>query len=106
MTTGFSRWEIAIEDDGRELVVTPRGELDLSTAPEVEAALQQCTDGHDLIVCDLAHVDFIDSSGIRMLVQARDREPERFAIAEPSPPVKSLLELTGLQRIFRRVPGR
>jgi anti-anti-sigma factor len=98
-----SSWEVTIEDDGQTLVVTPRGEIDLATVSDVDAALRRCSDGHLAIVCDLSQVEFMESSGIRMLLQARAREPDRFAIANPSGPVESVLKLTGVDRLFRRV---
>jgi anti-sigma B factor antagonist len=98
-----SNWEVSIEDDGRTLVVTPRGEIDIATAPDVDAALRRCTDGHVAVVCDLSQVEFMDSSGIRMLLDAREREPHRFAIANPAVAAEKLLEVTGVERVFRRV---
>jgi anti-sigma B factor antagonist len=98
-----SSWNLSIEDDGQTLVVTPRGEIDIATVADVQAALRRCSDGHLAIVCDLSHVEFIDSSGIRMLLETHEREPDRFAVANPSGPVERLFKLTGIDRTFRRV---
>jgi anti-anti-sigma factor len=46
---------------------TPRGELDLATAPQLEALLPPLGAG-DALVLDLRELRFIDSSGIRFLM--------------------------------------
>ena len=68
--TGFS---ISISDhDGRAVVVT-RGELDLATAPELEAAHPGALDGGQDVVVDLRELEFMDSTGLRVLVAAHAR---------------------------------
>lgn len=53
--------------DGR-LLLTLRGELDLATAPELEAAaLPVIRDGGHVVI-DLRGLGFIDSSGVRVLI--------------------------------------
>jgi len=98
-------WELTINDDGQTLVVKPRGELDLSTAPEWAEAFAQCSDGHRAIICDLSEVEFMDSTGLRLMITTRQAEPDRFGIARPSEPVERLLELTGTTNFFRRIEG-
>src|SRR6478736_7155892 len=81
--TGFS---ISISDrDGRAVVVI-RGELDLATAPDLEAALQERLDAGQDVVVDLRELDFMDSTGLRVLVAAHARartDGTRFAITRP-----------------------
>jgi anti-sigma B factor antagonist len=98
-------WTLTITDDGETLVVKPRGELDLSTAPELAQAFARCSDGHRAILCDLSEVEFMDSTGLRVMITARQDEPDRFRIARPSEPVERLLELTGTTDFFRRIEG-
>jgi anti-anti-sigma factor len=86
------------------LSVSPSGELDLSTSPELIGAFGKA-DGQRRLVCDLSAVTFIDSSGIRALIELGQREPERFALAGASEPVERLLELTGVAGWFRRTPS-
>ena len=98
-------WELTINDDGQTLVVKPRGELDLLTAPELAEAFAQCSDGHRAIICDLSEVEFMDSTGLRLMITTRQAEPDRFGIACPSEPVERLFELTGTTNFFRRIEG-
>ncbi|MET0145657.1 MAG: STAS domain-containing protein [Ilumatobacteraceae bacterium] len=73
-----------------------RGEVDSYTAPDLAARL-----GGDpaVDVIDLAGVTFIDSSGLRVLVevhQARIDAGSRLALRAPSASVQRLLEISGL----------
>jgi len=94
-------WDIVVDDDGQTLAVRPSGELDMSTSPELVTAFGKAK-GQAQLVCDLSAITFIDSSGIRALIELGQREPERFALSGASEPVERLLELTGVAGWFRR----
>jgi anti-anti-sigma factor len=55
------------EAEGRT-VLTLRGELDLASAPELEAATLPVVRDGGHVVIDLRGLQFIDSSGVRVLV--------------------------------------
>jgi len=57
-------------DEGGQVRVVVRGEVDLAEAPKLEEVLGQL-DGKDIVV-DLAGLTFIDSSGIGALVRAQN----------------------------------
>ena len=70
-------------------------------APELARTLRDLVEdqGHDDVVMDLAGVTFIDSFGVRTLLQARSTLCERggrFAITEPSAAVRRILEILRL----------
>ena len=92
-----------IKDDGDTLLVQPQGEVDLANAPALSAALRRCSDSHRILICDLSEVTFMDSTGLRVLVEARRREPERFVLGATSHQVQRLLELTGTSALFKRI---
>ena len=48
------------------------GELDIGTAPRLEATVEEWADGSVEVVLDLAELTFIDSSGVRSLLAAMD----------------------------------
>jgi len=59
------------EQQGSELHVRVRGELDMSTAPQLATALSEAGRGPaETVVLDLSGVTFIDSSALRVLVQS------------------------------------
>lgn len=58
---------------------------------------------HPQLVVDLTGVDFIDSAGIGLLVEAYKRSQAAngsFALAGTPPPVQRLLGVTGLDAVF------
>ena len=64
------------EQDGRT-VVTPKGELDMSSAPELEQVIIPRLRDAAWVVLDLRALDFIDSSGLRVVVGAHRTAEER-----------------------------
>jgi anti-anti-sigma factor len=80
------------------LVVTPAGELDLSTAPQLARAIQGQV-GYDMLVIDLRELDFMDSSGVRLLVAEQERavaEGHELRIVRGSAEVERVLRVTRL----------
>ncbi len=74
------------------------GELDVASTPELEAELVLAAD-KELVVVDLRELEFIDSTGLGVLVKAHDRAREagrRFALVRGLGQVQRLLGLTGL----------
>jgi anti-sigma B factor antagonist len=60
---------IDVDVDGDELLVSVKGELDMSTTPQLTEALGGATDQPvTTVTLDMSEVSFIDSSGLRVLV--------------------------------------
>jgi anti-sigma B factor antagonist len=89
--------------DGRVLVAV-EGELDLAAAPELRKSLAGLPeDGESEIVLDLTRLDFIDSTGLSVLVMAFHRTRAAggsFVMRNPSQQVMRILEITGLVSVF------
>jgi anti-anti-sigma factor len=83
--------------------ISVRGELDLSTAPELEGPLEQTLDGADSsVLIDLSNCEFIDSTGIALIVRAWQRldsgdEGHTLVICSQNDQVRRVLEITGLE---------
>jgi len=95
-------WDVSVEDDGTTFVVRPVGEIDAHTAPQVEACLRNCSNGHKAIVLDVSQIEFIDSTGLTLLIRTQRREPERFALRGDNPVVERLLKVSGTGSLFNR----
>jgi anti-anti-sigma factor len=86
--------------DGDNQVVSLCGELDLANAGTAEATLEDAlgSDGAQVVV-DMSELEFIDSTGIALLVTAIGKDGDatrvRF-VPSASPAVTRVLELTGL----------
>lgn len=76
------------------------GELDLAAASSLEEELDQALgSGSEVIVIDLTDLDFIDSTGLSVLVRAHQRAQEtglQLGVVNPGAQVERLLSLTGL----------
>lgn len=85
------------------------GEIDMDSGPRIEDLMvRQIMDGRVRIEVDLGSVDFMDSSGIHMLLRVRRRAHDaggRFDLLAAGPRVVRLLEVTGLTDILP-VPRR
>jgi len=96
-------------DDGVHIVAV-RGELDLSTAPDLEPALEDAVaSGNASVLIDLTECEFIDSTGIALIVRAWQRLDGgadgggngggngRVVICNNNDQVRRVLEITGLE---------
>jgi anti-sigma B factor antagonist len=97
--------EPVLSVDKREdaCIVRLAGELDLYNANRVrEALLEACADGPERVVVDLTEVDFIDSTALGVLIEARTKLPNRkaFLLASPRLETRRALEISGLDRHF------
>ncbi len=84
-------------------VVRLGGELDLYNAHQVRDALfEVCSDSPQRIVVDLGEVDFIDSTALGVLIEARTKLADRggFVLAAPGLETRRALEISGLDRHF------
>jgi anti-sigma B factor antagonist len=81
------------------------GELDLGTVNQLESAFAQLlAERPAAIVIDLSELQFMDSTGIKTLLQLERRCDEggvRFGLTEGSDPVNRLFSLTQLDRHFK-----
>ncbi len=77
-----------------------RGELDLASAPLLHSELDSSEiAAAAVVVLDLQELEFIDSTGLRVLLTAYERSRERgqsFAVTPGSQQVQRLLSITGV----------
>lgn len=86
-------------------LITVKGRIDSSTAPELGKAIKKSTDAGDYrIVIDLGGVDFLSSAGLRVLMLAQKlcKRYNRGEIKLSSVPskIKSALDLVGFTILF------
>lgn len=94
-------------------VVTVTGEIDLSSTPRFKTALSEAVPGGgaaERLVVDLNRVDFIDSTGLGVLIGkyrdlgATGREL-RIVMVEGGP-VSRILQMTGLENVLQTYTSR
>lgn len=86
--------------------VVLEGQVDLVSAEEFEECLKRCHDaGCSFITVDMSLVTFLDSVGLRVLLSPLRYLPlESLVVRAPSPQVKRLLQLTGLEYLIASGP--
>lgn len=91
-----------------QAVVAAVGQVDLATAPQLAEALA-AAHGHGVrqIVVDLAGVDFLDSVGVRVLVEAAREAAQRqvsMSVRGAQGWVARVLEITGVDGYLHLEP--
>lgn len=94
---------VDVERRRSTLVVVPTGELDLATAPQLSQTIRAEND-YERLVIDLRELEFMDSSGVRLLVAEQERageEGHELRIVRGSAEVERVLRVT---RLDERLP--
>jgi anti-sigma B factor antagonist len=89
------------------VVLNLYGELDLASAPFLEEQIENAANGTSVpMVLDLQELQFIDSTGLRIILAAHERSKERgqeFALTHGSQQVQRLLSITGVGEHLRLI---
>lgn len=93
-------FEVDVHRQNGTPMLSVRGELDLASSPLLEQALERAAqDSPSLVIIDLRELDFMDSTGLSVLIRAHQRAQElghRLGIVNGSRQVRRLLSLTGV----------
>lgn len=96
-----SQFRLEVTSKGGATVIRVSGELDLATSPALDQELERVAgEGVPLVLVDLANLEFMDSTGLSVLVRAHQRRTERgqrFGLINSSQQVQRLLTLTGVK---------
>ncbi|MGI9098990.1 MAG: STAS domain-containing protein [Solirubrobacteraceae bacterium] len=95
--------------DGDRHIIAIAGEFDLATAHGVERELQrvEATDAR-IVVLDLRKLEFIDSSGLKVIVMAHRRQAGRLIVVKGPQRVQRVFEVCNVVRLLPlvdRPPG-
>lgn len=95
---------IEVRQQGDWSIVEVGGEIDVATAPRLrEQLISLVNDERYQIVVDMAAVDFIDSTGLGVLISGLKRVKTRggtFALSCTEPRILKVFEITGLLAVF------
>jgi anti-anti-sigma factor len=89
---------ITVDQVEEARLVRVAGEVDISTVAELRRQVRAACRAQGTVLLDLADVDFMDSSGLKVLLEASDGATTRdspFFIVRPSSAVRRLLDATG-----------
>lgn len=89
---------------GDVVIVDVHGDVDVATAPQLrEKLVQLIGDGHTDLVVDLNDVDFLDSTGLGVLVGGLKRARSNkgsLQVVSNNERVKKVFAITGLTEVF------
>ena len=91
-----------------EVVVAVRGEIDVVTAPILWESLAEVLPDTKRIVIDLRDTEFIDSTGLGVLIRALKRLRHHggdLILRSPRPNARKILNVTCLDRVMTIVDG-
>jgi anti-anti-sigma factor len=94
---------VTASTQGAAVVLDVAGDVDIVTAPQVQAAVEHALAGRPpVLVLDLTGVTFLSSAGLSVLVAARSTAgaDTRVRVVAASGVVRRPLELTGLDVVF------
>ena len=94
--------------EGDIWVFRPLGTIDTSTSSDLEVNLiEGINQGMRWIVMDLTDVPYISSAGLRVLISGMKtlkKKNGEMRLSTPNKTVLDIIEMTGLQKIFRIYP--
>jgi anti-sigma B factor antagonist len=100
-----SHFSIEVRQQGPATIVSLRGELDLASSTALQEELDR-VGAATVLILDLRDLEFIDSTGLSVLVKAHQEAQEsgrEFGLVKGGAQVQRLLALTGLAERLRIV---
>jgi len=92
------------ETAGPRAIVALPGEIDITNSAAIKASLLVALDGPGLVIADMTGTTFCDSSGLRMLIVARDRAAASGCtlriVIRPDSSVARSLAILGMDRML------
>ena len=85
------------------LIITVSGEIDLENSGNLRQQIHGALDDNSAVSVDMSYVNYIDSSGIAVLIESKQKASEGnkdFKIIKPSEAVLSVLKLAKLNSFF------
>ncbi len=96
--------ETEVSECGTFHMIAVRGRLTIETAPDLLEEFRRTMRRADRIKVNLQAVEFLDSSGISVLIQGLKLAQEKsadYVLLDPSPKVQAVIELSQLHDFFR-----
>lgn len=103
-SSSYRPFAISVTRDGDGTMIVAVGELDLVSADRLAAAMRDVWAGaSERVVLDLRQIDFIDSTGLRVLLTLRNdaqRHQREMTLIAPPPAVSRIFDITGTRGLF------
>lgn len=101
LAPGCSLYSRQFEDSH---IISLIGEVDLGSAPKIYSLMWQMSDkGQKPLILNLEKVNFMDSSGLQILLRLREKlqqQSQNILLVKPQPQIRKLFQLTGFDKLF------
>ena len=89
--------QIDVKKEGDKLIVSPKGNIDYVTAPELDDVISKADDSVRSIELDMSGVPYISSAGLRVILNADEmmQEKDGIKLTGVNNDVRAILEMTG-----------
>lgn len=99
--------DVHLSESGDAVTVSLAGELDIASVEHLEEELRRGEErGHPWLVIDLRRLQFMDSSGLRVVLRAHQRFAEsgrRLSLIPGDGQVRRLLEMVGVSDMIEMI---
>jgi anti-anti-sigma factor len=94
--------QIDVRKEGDKLIVSPKGNIDYVTAPELDDKMSKASNDVRSIELDMSGVPYISSAGLRVILNADELMQDRDGIklTGVNNDVRAILEMTGFYDIL------
>lgn len=88
--------------NGAELTIQLEGRLDTTTAPQLEAVLEDALEGVSALSLDFSRLEYISSAGLRVLLSAQKRMNRQgsMRITHVGEVIMEIFEVTGFTDVL------
>ncbi|WP_407385510.1 STAS domain-containing protein [Ruminococcus sp.] len=95
--------EITVNQNGTDLTLTPIGRLDTTTAPQLQATINENIRDVTGLTFDLSKLVYLSSAGLRVLMNAQKtmKQQGKMRITHVNEDIMDIFEMTGLTDVFR-----
>lgn len=91
-------------ENGNEITLMPVGRLDSTTAPQLEAQINEDIEGAEKLILDFQGLEYLSSAGLRVLLGAHKAFMKRgsgeLVICHVNETIREVFELTGFLDIL------
>jgi anti-sigma B factor antagonist len=101
-------FEVAAGASPETRVLRVSGDVDMDSSPQLKEQILKAAKGARTLKLHLRGVNYLDSSGIAVLIQGLkecQRARVEYILQEPSPQVMAVIQLAMLQSLFQIEPG-
>ncbi|WP_233533122.1 STAS domain-containing protein [Antrihabitans sp. YC2-6] len=104
---GPAAFDVGVEWHDQTVVLSVSGTVDMLSAPQLsESILTALSNSPKAVIVDLAHVEFLASAGMTVLIAANEQimASARFGVVADGPATGHPMELVGVDKLITIYP--